>query len=113
MARITVDDCIKFLPNRFELTLAATNRARQIALGATPMVEPNKDKPTVIALREIAAGKVGKEGGMEQVVLLRVFNGKGVDGDHLDRLLVDVAEAAHGADRHGAAGVAVVDRERR
>jgi GTP pyrophosphokinase len=61
MARITVDDCIKFLPNRFELTLAATNRARQIALGATPQVEPNKDKPTVIALREIAAGKVGKE----------------------------------------------------
>ena len=61
MARITVDDCIKFLPNRFELTLAATNRARQIALGATPQVEPNKDKPTVIALREIATGKFGKE----------------------------------------------------
>ena len=61
MARITVDDCIRYLPNRFELTLAATNRARQIALGATPLVEANKDKPTVIALREIAAGKVGKE----------------------------------------------------
>ena len=61
MARITVDDCIKFLPNRFELTLAATNRARQIALGATPQVEPNKDKPTVIALREIASGKIGTE----------------------------------------------------
>ena len=61
MARITVDDCIKYFPNRFELTLAATNRARQIALGATPLVEANKDKPTVIALREIAANKVGKE----------------------------------------------------
>jgi DNA-directed RNA polymerase subunit omega len=61
MARITVDDCIKFIPNRFELTLAATNRARQIALGATPLVEPNKDKHTVIALREIASAKVGKE----------------------------------------------------
>jgi DNA-directed RNA polymerase subunit omega len=58
MARITVDDCIKFMPNRFQLTLAATNRARQIALGATPLVEPNRDKPTVIALREIAGGKV-------------------------------------------------------
>ena len=58
MARITVDDCIKILPNRFELTLAATNRARQIALGATPLVEANKDKPTVIALREIASGKI-------------------------------------------------------
>ena len=61
MARITVDDCIKAFPNRFELTLAATNRARQIALGATPLVDANKDKPTVIALREIAANKVGKE----------------------------------------------------
>ena len=42
MARITVDDCIKNFPNRFQLTLAATNRARQIALGATPLVEANK-----------------------------------------------------------------------
>jgi DNA-directed RNA polymerase subunit omega len=61
MARITVDDCIKFFPNRFELTLAATTRARQIALGATPLVEPNKDKPCVIALREIAGAKIGRE----------------------------------------------------
>ena len=61
MARITVDDCIKFLPNRFELTLAATNRARQITSGAAPMLDPDRDKPTVIALREIAAGKVGIE----------------------------------------------------
>lgn len=61
MARITVDDCMKLIPNRFELTLAATYRARQLTNGATPLVEPNKDKATVIALREIAAGKVGKE----------------------------------------------------
>jgi DNA-directed RNA polymerase subunit omega len=61
MARITVDDCMKLIPNRFELTLAATYRARQLSNGATPQVEPNKDKFTVIALREIAAGKVGKE----------------------------------------------------
>jgi DNA-directed RNA polymerase subunit omega len=61
MARITVDDCMKNFSNRFELTLAATNRARQIALGATPLVEPNKDKPCVIALREIAGGKLGRE----------------------------------------------------
>ena len=61
MARITVDDCIKYFPNRFELTLAATNRARQIALGAAPLVETDADKPTVIALREIATGKVGRE----------------------------------------------------
>ncbi|MBA2350738.1 MAG: DNA-directed RNA polymerase subunit omega [Burkholderiales bacterium] len=61
MARITVDDCLHHIPNRFELTLAATFRARQIATGATPMVEINKDKPTVVALREIALGKVGVE----------------------------------------------------
>ena len=58
MARITVDDCMKHIPNRFELALAATARARQIANGATPLVEINRDKPTVIALREIALGKV-------------------------------------------------------
>lgn len=61
MARITIDDCLDNIPNRFELTLAATIRARQIANGANPMVEPNRDKPTVIALREVAAGKVGIE----------------------------------------------------
>ncbi|MEK6662720.1 MAG: DNA-directed RNA polymerase subunit omega [Pseudomonadota bacterium] len=61
MARITVDDCMKHIPNRFELALAATARARQIANGATPLVEINRDKPTVIALREIALGKVGLE----------------------------------------------------
>lgn len=61
MARITVDDCMKHIPNRFQLTLAATYRARQLAQGGTPMVEAGRDKPTVIALREIAAGKVGLE----------------------------------------------------
>lgn len=61
MARITVDDCIKFIPNRFELTLAATARARQIALGSAAYVESGKDKPCVVALREIAAGRVGAE----------------------------------------------------
>lgn len=61
MARITVDDCLKRIPNRFQLTLAATYRARQLGAGGTPLVEPNKDKFTVIALREIALGKVGVE----------------------------------------------------
>jgi DNA-directed RNA polymerase subunit omega len=61
MARITVDECLKRIPNRFELTLVATVRARQLSIGATPQVEANKDKPCVIALREIALGKVGIE----------------------------------------------------
>ena len=61
MARVTVDDCLKSIPNRFQLTLAATYRARQITMGSTPLVEAGRDKPTVIALREITAGKVGIE----------------------------------------------------
>jgi DNA-directed RNA polymerase subunit omega len=61
MARITVEDCLKVFPNRFQLTLAATYRARQLSAGASPLVEPNRDKVTVIALREIASGKVGHE----------------------------------------------------
>lgn len=61
MARITIEDCLKKIPNRFQLTLAATYRARQITIGASPMLEGEKDKPTVIALREIAEGKVGLE----------------------------------------------------
>ena len=61
MARITVDDCLKNIPNRFEMSLAATYRARQLANGAQPMLEANRDKPTVIALRELAQGKYGTE----------------------------------------------------
>ncbi len=60
MARITVEDCLKNIPNRFELALAATYRARMLAQGHTPKVD-SKDKPTVTALREIAEGKVGME----------------------------------------------------
>jgi DNA-directed RNA polymerase subunit omega len=62
MARITVDDCLEKIPNRFHLTLAAAYRARQVTNGSEPLVNhAGKDKPTVVALREIAAGKVGLE----------------------------------------------------
>lgn len=61
MARITVEDALNYIPNRFDLTLAATYRARELANGATPQVEANKDKPTVIALREMALGLIGIE----------------------------------------------------
>lgn len=61
MARVTVDDCMQCIPNRFEMTLAATYRARQITSGATPMVDADRDKPTVIALRELALGMYGLE----------------------------------------------------
>ncbi len=61
MARITVDDCMKIIPNRFEMSLAATYRARQLSNGAQPMIDATRDKPTVIALRELAASKFGAE----------------------------------------------------
>jgi DNA-directed RNA polymerase subunit omega len=61
MARITVDDCLKRIPNRFEMTLVATIRARQLSIGSSPMVDSARDKPTVLALREVAQGKVGIE----------------------------------------------------
>jgi DNA-directed RNA polymerase subunit omega len=61
MARITVEDCLKQIPNRFQMTLAATYRARQITMGSTPQVEVDKDKATVLALRELAEGKYGVE----------------------------------------------------
>jgi DNA-directed RNA polymerase subunit omega len=61
MARVTVDDCLKRIPNRFQMTLAAAHRARQIANGSTPLVDAEKHKPTVVALREMALGKIGLE----------------------------------------------------
>jgi len=61
MARITVEECLAQIPNRFELTLAAAYRARQLSNGATHLVDNVKDKATVIALREISEGKVGRE----------------------------------------------------
>ena len=61
MARVTVDDCVHAIPNRFQMTLAATYRARQITSGATPMIDADRDKPTVIALRELAQGLYGLE----------------------------------------------------
>lgn len=60
MARVTIEDCLTKIPNRFELTLIATYRARQLLRGHTAKVEP-KGKPTVTALREVAAGHVGRE----------------------------------------------------
>jgi DNA-directed RNA polymerase subunit omega len=61
MARITVEDCLAHVDNRFELVLTATKRARQIANGADALVPEENDKPTVIALREIAEGYIDTE----------------------------------------------------
>ena len=58
MARITVEDCSEKIPNMFQLVLVAAKRARQLANGAEPMVDWENDKPTVVALREVAEGHI-------------------------------------------------------
>jgi DNA-directed RNA polymerase subunit omega len=60
MARITVEDCLQKVPNRFQLVLTATYRARMLSQGHAPKID-SKNKPGVTALREIAAGEVGVE----------------------------------------------------
>jgi DNA-directed RNA polymerase subunit omega len=59
MARITVEDCLENVDNRFQLVMVSTKRARQLANGAEPFVPWENDKPTVVALREIAEGFIG------------------------------------------------------
>jgi DNA-directed RNA polymerase subunit omega len=59
MARVTVEDCLDNVDNRFQLVLVATKRARQLANGVTPFLDWENDKPTIVALREIAAGLIG------------------------------------------------------
>lgn len=61
MARVTVEDCLKKVKNHFELVIVASKRARQIAKGGMALVDPDNDKPPVIALREIASGRLNAE----------------------------------------------------
>ena len=61
MARITVEDCLEHVENRFDLVLLAARRARQISQGADPLVPAENDKPTVIALREIAENLINAD----------------------------------------------------
>ncbi|MGE4596379.1 MAG: DNA-directed RNA polymerase subunit omega [Methylophilaceae bacterium] len=63
MARITVDDCLEKIPNRFQLTLVASLRSRQLVNGAEPLIDVtgSRNKSSVIALKEIAAGLIGED----------------------------------------------------
>lgn len=58
MARVTVEDCLDQVENRFELVLVAAKRARQLARGGSATIEWEQDKPTVVALRELAAHQI-------------------------------------------------------
>ena len=69
MARVTVEDCLGKVDNRFQLVLVATKRARQLAMGADPLVPLDNDKPTVLALREIADNLINDEVLEEAVVV--------------------------------------------
>jgi DNA-directed RNA polymerase subunit omega len=61
MARITVEDCLSVIPNRFDLVLMASKRARQLAKGSDAILPQENDKPTVLALREIATGRITED----------------------------------------------------
>ena len=80
MARVTVSDCLEKVDNRFELVLLASRRARQIMEGAEPSLDIENDKPTVLALREIAAGNI-----TEQLL-------DAVDNPPIEELFVDDAD---------------------
>lgn len=69
MARVTVEDCVEMVPNRFDLVLLAAHRARVLASGAPLTVDRDKDKNPVVALREIADGGMTPEGLREDLVL--------------------------------------------
>lgn len=62
MARVTIEDSLKKVPNRFALTILAAKRTRQLLKGAKPLIDPKDNKSVVVALREIATGKVTVEG---------------------------------------------------
>lgn len=68
MARVTVEDCLNHTENRFTLVMLAAKRARQISLGSRPLVDEENDKPTVLALREIAEGLID-QGTVEAIAL--------------------------------------------
>jgi DNA-directed RNA polymerase subunit omega len=98
MARITVEDCLEHVDNRFDLVLLASRRARQISQGADPLLPAENDKPTVIALREIAEGLVTAEG-MDEMEAQRALERLSTD----DELVRQIAQASLNAAQAGAA----------
>lgn len=95
MARITVEDCLEHVANRFDLVMLASRRARQIAQGAEPLVPAENDKPTVIALREIAENLVSAEG-MDEMEAKREIERISTDDD----LIRQIAQASMNVEQH-------------
>jgi DNA-directed RNA polymerase subunit omega len=87
MARLTVEDCLEIMDNRYDLLLLASKRARQLHMGAEPLVEEENDKSTVIALREIAEGHITHE----NIDKIGKYNPDEVDIDEMGFPLADDA----------------------
>ena len=94
MARITVEDCLEHVDKRFDLVLLASRRARQISQGAEPLVPVENDKPTVIALREIAANLI-TDANMDEMEERQEMEKIANDDD----LIAQIARASLEADR--------------
>ena len=98
MARITVEDCLEHIENRFDLVLLAARRARQISQGAEPLVPPENDKPTVLALREIAENLISAESMDEMETQAEIEK---IQAD--DDLIRQIAQASLEAEENAAA----------
>lgn len=97
MARVTVEDCLKNVKNRFELVLVAAKRARQLMRGKDPKVEWDNDKATVVALREIASGYTDfshddhrdEEQMLEMNIVTEKFVAAEIEDDHAEEEMIE------------------------
>lgn len=100
MARVTIEDCRKYIPNRFELVILAAQRAKDLSLGMPPLIQKTRDKDPVLALREIAAGRIDYEKLRELVIsknidpMKRMFSGIKNSAPDLEDIFRDLAVAA-------------------
>lgn len=97
MARVTVEDCVEVIPNRFELVLLAARRAREISAGSTLTVDRDKDKNPVVGLREIAEQTISLEILKENLVKSMQRHGFRDETEDLDTELEKALQADHGS----------------
>lgn len=100
MARVTIEDCSKYIQNRFELVILSAQRAKDLSLGMPPLIQKTRDKDPVLALREIAAGRIDYEKLRELVIsknidpMKRMFSGNKSSTPDLEDIFRDLAVAA-------------------
>ncbi len=97
MARVTIEDCRKYIPNRFELVILSAQRAKDLSLGIPPLITRTKDKDPVLALREIAAGRIDYEKLRELVItkymdpIKRIFSTSAKKTPDIEDIFKDLA----------------------